>query len=612
MNQKDDESETGVPSSLAADRDDPAALAFSRLSRAMIRNDPEGAREILDGLDPPDRARLVMRFQGRDRRDLILLSSDSRELTRHIPAPELWITIKQTGEEDSMDLIRLAHPSQLQHFFDLEWWYRDELDPLSAAYWVMLIGEAGADTAIEWFRQADEDLLVSVLAKFFRVFRTDPDDEGAEPWRALKNIWTLDNVYYLNFFDPNLWPTFERFLSVIRDREQMKYYGLLDAIEALPASEREHEALRFRTSRMLDFGYVDFDQAMEIYAPLSDKELDRLENEAAGPGSERPGDADSPAPEYPLALSEAPPLLGKALSLIRDRTAIEDFKLGLGALTNRILIADDMDLSKLESVSRALAKVHSFLEMGLVRWSGADPERAARLIETRHAFHLFRAGYTRVLAAARRAHGFIKDGWPARTGLSLDLLGEGGGLIRGLVLSRPRFYGGADDKGAPLYREFTGEDEVRKVESALSRAGCLGTLFFEAMGASGDELKSLADFSLTPLDFETAFLTALGQALAGNGFKFAPLSPGDARVSLELLVGKEAPHRLTPGMAAQVEQRVEDALGRLASVGETELAGGRDFVSDCLARLEGECRELDLARLDPRYFRSMVILRNEE
>ena len=593
---------------LARGLSDPLAFAVSRVSRKLIRDDPKAVSEVLDGLSMEDRVRLAMNFHGQDRINLILSSADARGLVRGLPAPELWITVKELGDEDALDLIRMAHPAQIQHIFDLEWWHKGRLDPLAVAYWIALLNEAGPEAVTGWFRQADEDLVLNALSRFFQVHKTDPDNQGAEPWREFKNIWTMDDVYYLHFLEPNLAPVFERFLTFIRAEEPMKYYGLLDAIEAAGLAVTEESAFSSRTARLEDHGFVDFEEALNIYAPVSDRMLSEMERNAPEPREKWFPDESAPASEFPLSLRELPDLFRKALSLIEDHEVIENIRLSLGAITNRIMIADAMDLSTLEAVNQALEKAHSFVEMGLVRWAGKDMERAAHVLRTQHLFDVFRAGFTEVLQLGLRAQRLIKESRPAGRKPGIGLLGDDGLVIEGLAKPRPRFYAGAGDKGAPIYREFRTAEEVERAEKSLARARALAVLFFDAFRISRDELKSLKDgYKGLTLTWETVFLTAVGQALSGGGFRFAPLKKKDAAKAFEAMLTPEKPRRVRSDVNDQLLMRVDEALSRLMETGDEDKLLARAFVVDCLEKFEREAENLEFDDLDPRYLEWMVI-----
>jgi len=579
---------------------------IEELGSRQLKADSERVRELLDGLPLDQRTRAVTRFHGKHRLDMLLVSSQARELVQSLPAPEFWITVKEVGEEDAIELFKLASPEQIQHILDLEWWHRDALDPLAATYWLMLLNEAGPETVVAWFRQADEELLISVFSRFFTVHRPDPDNQGFEPWRSFKNLWTLDDAYYLHFKEDRLAPTIERTLAAIRAEEPMRYYGLLDAIDALLLNEQEEGAYRLRNSRLENYGFIEFEEAVEIYRPLSDRELEELEREAGEPA---PAGRPDFAPEYPLALQDPPPLFRQALAEIDRLETWQDICLAMAALTNRLLIADGMDLSRLESLHEALKKAQTFVEIGLVRWSRGELERAVKLLNTQHIFSLFRAGYTRLLSLARRADRLKREGWLARVGFWRELTGEEGPVLAGLLFTRPRCFSGVDEKGEPVYREFRSDAEVTRAELALERTAFLGELFFEALRLVPSEFDLLRERRrfASPLSFEAVFLTALVNSLVGRGFSFSPLSRDEAGKGLSRLLNEEQPARTRDGVRVEAEALVDRSLSRLPGFDERRRGLAREFLARAFLRLEEELGAVNLDSLDPRYISALVI-----
>ncbi len=580
--------------------------AFAALDRKLVRKDPESARRILDSLHMEDRAILISRLSGRDRLDMILLSSDADDLVKELPEPEFWITVKQLGEDDSLEILRMARPGQIQHIFDLEWWHKDKLDSLAVVYWLNLLAQAGPEVPVKWFNQADEELLISALGRFFKVYKTDPDNQGAEPWRDFKNLWTRDNTYYLHFLEPKTAPAIERVLQFISDDDPMRYYGLLEYIEASQPLETEDEAFRFRNARLADYGFIEFEEAIEIYAPLSDADLDRLDKQSPEEHLVSPG--RSSMPEYPLALSEPPELFAQALKNTDDKARLETLAMELGGLVNRILVADSMDLARLESVKQALDKAYNYIETGLRRWAGDDPERAVQIVAGRHLVNIFRAGYTRVVLLARRANRMRKSGWMSKTDYSDELLGEDAAMIRGLTLLRPGFYHGTDEGGAALYKEFGSEEEVDRAEEDLLLAEVLGALFFDSLGLTDNDIELLKQYSAAAeISFSTVFITAVCRSLAGGELSFAPLSDRDARAALEIAMTGEVPRKVKEDVRHGLHERVEKALSGVEEADAKWIATARRFVDSSLKRLEEEAGRLRLEDIDPRYLQCLVV-----
>ena len=511
-----------------------------KLDEQLKNYAPESARIFFDSFSIDERTRLVTSYHGKKRLDLILMSENAMEIVRNMPAPELWITIKEVGEEDSIELLQMAHPSQFQHFFDLEWWHEDKIDPLQVAWWLKLMNEASPQTVVNWFDQAQSELLITTFSKFFNVYKTDPDDEGSEPWRSFKNIWTLDGTYHVHFLDPYIAPTIQRALSAIRAEKEMKYYALLDGIDFNEMVEVENSAKYFRDARLADYGFVDFTEALDIYAPIYNFELKALEKERIGKSKIEIEDEPKIFISYPVVYGETPPLLQNALSLIDDKEALEEIWAGLATLASRIQIADKMDMTKLVSAKNALKKAAAFVDMGLQRWAEGDPEKAALILAGQNIQTIFRAGHTRLLKLGHAAQNLKKEEWISKIDYYEEMLSDEGPVLSGLLLERPKYYDGLDEDGAPVYREFFNNDEISRAELALHKARFTGRLFFDGLGITISDIEFLkSNYSGVVPVWEVVFLTAVSQALSGNDFKFIPLELDDAKSALDVILTKK-------------------------------------------------------------------------
>ena len=361
------------------------------LTAKLLYEEPERAEEMLDALPLPARVQAVLERSDKERLELILLSEQSEALTQALPAEEWWRTIKEVGEEDTLPLVAMSSDEQLTYLVDLEWWYRETLDPLLVVRWWTLFLEAGPEVLPRWFETADEELLVLSLSKFMEVYTTDPDDAGCEPWRSFR-LFTLDDTYYLHFRDPNLAPHLEQVLRVLRDRFQDRYYTILDRVRTSVTAEEEETAERLRRGRLLDHGFPEPDEAVTIYAYLSPERRRALEKPAA---ARREGEGRAPAgaaPRYDLVKGAVPRLLGLALAGLEDPAALEEFRFEFARLSNQVLVADAAELSSLDALRAAVEKVYGYLEIGLEVWSQGDPAAAGRILHQQWLVHIFQAG----------------------------------------------------------------------------------------------------------------------------------------------------------------------------------------------------------------------------
>jgi len=579
-------------------------LKLPELTSRLAREDPERARELLDGLPLSARVQVVLERPAKERMELILLSEESGALTQALPEEEWWRTLKEVGEEDALPLVAMASSEQITFLVDLEWWYRDILDPLMVIRWWVLFLEAGPEVLPRWLEPADEELLVLSLAKFLEVYVADPDDLGYETWRRLQ-LFSLDNTYFFHFRDPNLGPHLEQVLRVLRNSFQDRYYTILDRVRTCVPAEEEETAARLRRGRLLDHGFPEFEEAIIIYAYLSQERMRALEQA----GQPRPGKAERPAgesaPRYDLVPTDLPALLGRALARIEDPAALEEFRFQFARLANRVLVADAADLSKLENLASAVDKVYGYLEIGLDAWSEGDPARGRRLLEEQWLPHIFQAGYSQALRLHRRAERLLQEGWLRQVEQPLDLLEEPiGPILEGLLKKRPAWYAGPDDKGTRVFREFRSLREVRRAEAALEQAEFLGKLFFEALGLEAGDLPELEHLNLSALTWTAVLLTALVRGALYQRFCFAPLAASDLDRMIKEIFANGLPRRVRP----ELREVWAEWLGRRLKRLDPKLkAAGWAFFEKSLQRLEDEFSRLDPTALDIRYISTLIV-----
>ena len=108
-----------------------------------LPEDPQEAQRVFNSLPVNDQLDLVLRARGKERLHYLFLSEHSEELVQQLPELEIFLTIKEVGEKDSLDLISLTTPEQFQYMLDLDFWKRDQLDPEKVLHWIEILLESG-------------------------------------------------------------------------------------------------------------------------------------------------------------------------------------------------------------------------------------------------------------------------------------------------------------------------------------------------------------------------------------------------------------------------------------------------------------------------------------
>ena len=98
--------------------------------------------------------------------DLLISHPKSAAIVPTMPAEDVFLTIKETGLSDAVELVRLASPEQFRAFVDLDAWRGDRLEAARVLAWLRA---AGTDDEEERFRKKIHRLDVEVLELVLRT-----------------------------------------------------------------------------------------------------------------------------------------------------------------------------------------------------------------------------------------------------------------------------------------------------------------------------------------------------------------------------------------------------------------------------------------------------------
>ncbi|MGZ3591645.1 MAG: DUF6178 family protein, partial [Thermodesulfobacteriota bacterium] len=78
---------------------DPSALG--------LPEDPKEAQKAFQSLPIEDQLDMVLKARGKERLHYLFLSENPEQLVRQLPELEIFLTVKEVGERDSLELISL-------------------------------------------------------------------------------------------------------------------------------------------------------------------------------------------------------------------------------------------------------------------------------------------------------------------------------------------------------------------------------------------------------------------------------------------------------------------------------------------------------------------------
>ena len=411
---------------------------------------------------------LVLDSTGRDRVELLYCSDRFNSLVKAIPVPEVLFTCEEVGMDVALPIIAATSHEQFTFLTDFLCWNKDEINSKAIVDWLQILAECGEDKIQDWLAKVDPEWFILILKSVVNIYKCD--DEGDPPdIQDTNNIYTIDGMYYFEFLDSHAIDPLQTILSIFRDDDPDGFRGIMEAAIWTDVREMEIYASHFRQSRMSEWGFPEFDDAVEIYQYFTPEHRKKVVRELEK-GLKEWSDLSDVA-SYPIKFGDQKGFLTICLKHIEDRQILARFSKELVLLANKIQVADRMDnIGGLENIRVSSRKTMGYVTLGLAELSGNDPLKAAELIGRVHTERLFQVGFSQVEDLARKAHHIVKCGRLAENpGAINQLVSPDREILKGLLNSSPKFHTGDKALTVNDYIDFHEPDQVERCWEVLKR-----------------------------------------------------------------------------------------------------------------------------------------------
>jgi len=559
----------------------------------LARSDPDRFREEMARRSDRDQVLTVLAMKPADRLWALTHAPRPMRLVRSVPAPDLYLTVREVGPVEALPLIALASPEQILHVVDLESWRGDRFDGSRAGAWAAVLVEAGESTLRRFLRAADDAELALLFQDWARVEAMEVDDQmpvhgpGGTESGDERGTVSPDGWHRFRPEVPAHAPAVRRLAEALSHDDPKRYQRVLWAALSEMPSQLEEDALRWRSSRLEERGFPPWDEAIQVYAAPAGVPIPPPTIDADG----------EPAARFPLVAVGREGRLAAALDRASPAT-VESCLAQWLALASRVIVADGLDTGDPTSHVRAGVKVAGLVEIGLAGEPGADDARLAEvaLIEW------FRRGHARILRLRDRAATLVRTGWASTHPSAVSLLDSPIlERVEALVGERPSYYELSVDGAHGAEREFRRPEEVDETAAAVELAEVVGDVVVAGLGL--DVARVIEAFRRTEgiaePKFSTLLLTALAWSAARTELRLEPLpEPVVADflrdVASRRTASPDAPERALGGLLVRLVERVPLEPRRR---GVLEAYGRA-----CLERLADECAGLDPGvPADPRH-----------
>ncbi len=501
---------------------------------ATLPEDPKEAGRVFNSLSLKNQMDIVLQARGKDRLHYLFLSEHPEQLVPQLPELEVFLTVKEAGEKDCLDLISLTTPEQFQFLLDLDFWKRDQLDPDKVLHWMEILLESGEKKVTQFIQSTDIEFIALLLKKFIHATTLEGD-----PLEGMDRIphFTLDQYHFVHFRGKKTREVFEPFLQILYRADQNSYQRLMDSLIVEFESELEETGYRLRNSRLSDYGFPDFEESLEIYhflnpeSPIPEGRLSR-----AGVGEEIPKGSSG----FYLTHQNEGPFFSSILSKIDDAYEQDRLKQEITALCNKAIVAEAIDLSNIAAMERVVKKVYHTLNLGLQYLSKDDEIKALEILQSLPGQRLFQYGVSTTLLLRRKAESILKGPWFSN---------DQGNLV---ILDPPYFekFEGILRRRPALYRDWNYEDfknpqDLKEANDFLESIKTMIRFFGNELKVSPLYLKEMDLSGCYPDDWReislsTIFLTSMSNQILTGTFQFEAIGRAQVKDCLTRVFERDA------------------------------------------------------------------------
>jgi len=564
-----------------------------------LPEDPKEAQRAFNYLSVESQLNLVLQARGKDRLHYLFLSEHPEQLVQQLPELEVFLTVKEAGEKDCLDLISLTTPEQFQFLLDLDFWKRDQLDAEKVLHWMEILLESGEKRVIQFIQSSDIEFIALLLKKFIHVSAIDGEHlEGMDR----TPLFTLDQYHFVHFRGKRTREIFEPFLHILYRADKKSYQRLMDSLTVELESELEETGYRLRNSRLSDYGFPGFEESLEIYhflnpdSPIPEgRPLKPAVQEEVARGS----------PIFYLAHQAEGPFFSSILSKIDDFHEQNRFKLEIAALCNKAIVAEAIDLSNIVAMERAVKKVYHTLNLSLQYLSKDDEIRALEILQSLPLQRLFQYGVSTTLLLRRKAESLLKGPWFSNEQENLVLLDSPHfEKFEGILRRRPTLYQNW------VYEDFKNPQDLKEADDFLEWLKTIITFLGIELKVSPLYLKGMDLIGCYPDDWRemtlsAIFLTSLANQILKGTFQFEAIVQAQVKDFLSRILERDGTGKGV--IKVEVKNGLRDWLRSVEGeeLKQQHLLAFQDF---CLDLFEVQYGNIPPGEeVDPRFVKGLLI-----
>ncbi|NTV12599.1 MAG: hypothetical protein HGA96_01480 [Desulfobulbaceae bacterium] len=361
----------------------------------------------------PFRANLTRALARRGER--LLAATDLADEVAILEPLEAYYIVRELGLEAALPILLELSPEQLEGCVDLDCWNRYDFAADTLDEWLTAFAHDGPETLARAFSSLDYVVQLLFLTKAVTVYDPDTDlvpedNDENDPNRAM----TPDGFYLLELKNEVPLRTHPfTLLDAMYQYDSATAHRLLSDIRVDLPIQIEEEALRFRTGRMQDIGFVAPDEASVLFSrPAVQQPAPRMHEPLDSAPTRMPSVYAGPLSKNTL--------LEQALSRIVAQDDLSRLEQEIVWAINSAIIAYGEKNREIKQITDIAERVRDTISLGLeVLLDQVEPDlppegsaaaaKASDLLEVWCITDLFRHGFAATLGLQQEVRQALLD-----------------------------------------------------------------------------------------------------------------------------------------------------------------------------------------------------------
>lgn len=425
----------------------------------------------------------ILNMSPEDALDEILDYKENLPLVHSFPEQSLYMLMHEVGHQDFLPVLSMASKKQWEYIIDQEAWNKDEIDMDMATYWLGILHMANPARLADWLITDQENFLYYFLRNKIDVVVREHDEDPSPIIAA--GFTTIDDVIYYkveteNEANEKEFPIETKglvsdILARIADKSYPMFQTVIFSAAGVINAEHGEFLYRFRNSRLEEKGFLPFDEAIEVNAPViiekitKRSEYEKVDSNKVKTYFDNLGNINSKA-------------VMNVFSVDNYFTDTDLFSTEFVSLCNQVIVAEKKVIRTRPELNLLVERVVATLKLGAQAIGGFDKVESKdffinNVFEDYRLKDIFRAGNTKIRQLRDKALRWQKDSWLIKNSFKITFLGEKWLGVLGGLLVWPCVYYDNYSNASSNYRNFNSIQDVEKTDEELEKIIALDDLF---------------------------------------------------------------------------------------------------------------------------------------